>query len=44
MTEFAVTEVTVCKVISFLNEALRQIDFLGIYEMLNITDSSNLDC
>ena len=28
----------------FLNEVLRQIDFLEIYEIFNITSTSNLDC
>ena len=44
MTEFTVKEVTVCRVESFLNEALRQIYNLEIYEIFNITSSSNLDC
>ena len=44
MTEFTVKEVTVCRVASFLNEALRQIYNLEIYEIFNITSSSNLDC
>ena len=44
MTEFTVKEVTVCGILSFLNEALRQIYNLGIYKIFNITSSSNLDC
>ena len=42
--EFTVKEVTVCKVVIFLKEALHQIDSLGIYKIFNITNNSNLDC
>ena len=42
--EFIVTEITVCGDALFLKETLHQIDFLVIYEILNITNSSNLDC
>ena len=38
--EFTVKVVTVCRVANLLNQALRQIYFLGIYETFNIT---NLD-
>ena len=44
MPEFTVKEVTVCRVVTFLNEALRQIYNLEIYEIFNITSNSNLDC
>ena len=42
MTEFTVKEVTVLRVATFLNEAL--CNFLGIYEIFNITHSARLDC
>ena len=35
MTEFTAKEVTVCRVVSLLNEALRQTYNLGIYEIFN---------
>ena len=38
--EFTVKVVTVCTVANLLNQALRQIYFLGIYEIFKIT---NLD-
>ena len=44
MTEFTVKEVTVCRVAIFLKEALHHMDFLGIYEIFSITNSSNLNC
>ena len=44
MTEFNVKEVAVCRVVIFSNEMLRQIYFLGIKEIFNINNSSNLDC
>ena len=37
MTEVTVKEVTVFKMATFLDEALLQICFLGIYEIFNIT-------
>ena len=44
MTEFTDKEFAVCRVAIFLKEAFHQIDFLGIYEICNITNSSDLDC
>ena len=43
MTEFKVKEAAVCRVAIFSKEVLRQIYFLGIHEILNINNSSNLD-
>ena len=39
-----IKKITVCRVAIFLNEAVRQTYFLGIYEIFNITNSSNPDC
>ena len=44
VTEFTVKKVTVCRVEIFLKEALRQIDFLAIYEIFNTIKSTNLNC
>ena len=44
MTEFPVKKATVCRVAVFSNEVLRQIYFLGVYEMFIMTNSSNMDC
>ena len=44
LTEFTVKEVTVFRVATFLNEALAKYNFLGIYEIFNITNNANLDC
>ena len=44
MTEFTVKKVAVFRVATFLNNALQQIYFLGIYKIFNITNSTNLDC
>ena len=44
MMEFTVKKVTVFSVATFLNEAFRQIYILEIYEIFNITNSTNLDC
>ena len=41
--EFNVEEVTVYKGAVFSNEVLPQIYFLGIYEIFNINNSTNLD-
>ena len=43
MTEFNVKEVAACRVAIISNGVLRQIYFLGIYEIFNINDSSNLE-
>ena len=43
VTEFNVKEVPVCRVAIFSNEVLPQIYFLGMYEIFNINNSSNLD-
>ena len=43
MTAFNVKEVAVCRVAIISNEMLRQIFILGIYEIFNINNSSNLD-
>ena len=42
ITEFTVKEVTVLRVATFLNEALLQIHFFAIYEIFNITSSTNV--
>ena len=39
MMEFTAKEVTVCRVVSLLNEASRQTYDLGIYEIFNITNN-----
>ena len=44
MIEFTVKEVTVFSVATFLNEALRQICLLEIYEIFNLTNRTNLGC
>ena len=44
LTEFTVKEVTVFRVATFLNEGLAKYNFLGIYEIFNITNNANLDC
>ena len=41
--EFTVKEVAAWRVASFLIEVLHQIYFLGIYQIFNINNSSNLD-
>ena len=43
MTEITVKEVTVFRVATYLNKALLQMHFLGISEIFNITNSTNLD-
>ena len=53
MTEFTIKEVTECSVSLFLNKGKHieqidqidseQIDFLGIYEIISITNSINLE-
>ena len=43
VTEFNVKEVAACRVAIFSNEVLRQIYFLGIYEIFNKNNNSNLD-
>ena len=43
-TESTVNYVAVCRAAIFLNEVLRQIYFLGIYEIFNFTNISNLHC
>ena len=42
MTEFNVKEVAVCRVATFSKKMLRQIYFLGIYEIFNINNASML--
>ena len=44
MTEFTVREVIACRVAIFLTEVIRQIYFLGIREIVNITNCPNLGC
>ena len=44
MMDFTVDKVTVFTAANFLNEVTAKYNFLGIYEILNITDSANLDC
>ena len=44
MMEFTVKEVTVFRVATIFNKALYQYDFLGIYEVFNITNNANLVC
>ena len=44
MTEFTGKEVTVFRVSTFLNEVSAKFNFLGIYEILIITNSANLNC
>ena len=44
MTEFTVKKVTVFRVVTFFNKALRQIYFLGISKTINMTNYTNLDC
>ena len=44
MMEFTAKEITVFRIVIFLNEALCQIkNFLGIYKIFTITNSTNLD-
>ena len=43
MSELSVKEVTACKVPIFWNEVLRQVYFLGISKIFNITNSSNIE-
>ena len=43
MKEFTVKGVKVFRVNTFLNKAIHQYNFLGIYEIFNITNSTNLD-
>ena len=43
MTKFNVKKVAMYRVAIILNEVLRQIYILGIYEIFNINNSSNLD-
>ena len=41
VAEFTVKEATVSRVTIFLKEALHKINFLGIYKMFNIINSSH---
>ena len=40
MTEFTVKEVTVFRVVTFLNDVTPKYNFLGICEIFNITNSA----
>ena len=44
MTESTVKEVTVFRVGTFLRKCPGKYNFLGIYEIFNITNKANLDC
>ena len=44
MTNFTVTEVTVFRVVIFLTKSSTKYNFSEIYEIFNITNSTNLDC
>ena len=41
--EFNVKEAAVCRVAIISNEVIRQIYFLGVYEIFSINNISNLD-
>ena len=42
MTEFIVKEAKICRVAIFLNELLYQIYSVEIFEIINITNNSNV--
>ena len=44
MTNFTVTEVTVFRVVIFLTKSSAKYNFSEIYEIFNITNSTNLHC